>query len=200
MTQEEWNNWQKKQLEDPRWKEFRRRILRRDHYVCRICGKGLKEVGSLHVHHLYYLTEDGQQKDYWSYPSNAVVTLCPECHAKEHDIISSGVSDEIQSLKKCGVMFAEIKTVLANYKETVCKVKDINSSDVSVIGICNVRWKTKISKRAVNILEKNAIFTLGDLMVFKDSGYLLEDMVGRKAYNAIIRLMNEYGLYIKFGI
>ena len=200
MTQEEWNDWQKKQIEDPRWKEFRKRILRRDHYVCRICGKGLKEVECLHIHHLYYIVEEGKQKDYWSYPSDAVVTLCPECHTKEHDIVSSGVSDEIQNLKKCGITFSEIKSILTNYKESIRKVKEITSDDVSTIRICNVRWKTKLSKRAVNILENNAIYTLGDLLRYKDSGYLIEDMVGRKAYNAISRLMNEYGLYIKFGI
>lgn len=200
MTQKEWCIWRDSQLKDSRWKVFRNRILRRDRYSCRVCGKKAKEVGVLHVHHLYYICDDGEPRAYWCYPDNAVVTLCPECHTKEHDINSSGLYDEIQNLKRCGITFSEIIKVLSDYKETVIKANEEASGHELHLEICKVAWKARLSKRAVNILSKNGINTLFDLNKYKDNGYLIKEMIGPKAYNSACKLMNEYGLYIKFGI
>lgn len=55
----------------PDWRNIRRRILRRDHYACRICGCAEK----LHVHHVDHDTTHND-------PSN-LITLCASCNSKE---------------------------------------------------------------------------------------------------------------------
>ena len=63
-------------LQDPRWDEKRKEILKRDGYQCRECES--KEC-ELHVHHHYYLP--GMMP--WEYEENVLITLCAECHEKE---------------------------------------------------------------------------------------------------------------------
>lgn len=54
---------------------------------CSKCGKSLDE-NNYQVHHLTYL----KNRNVWEYPDEFLVTLCKQCHAKEHGIIppSSG--------------------------------------------------------------------------------------------------------------
>lgn len=65
------------QYKDPRWHERRKEIYRRDKWHCRACNK---TNIALDVHHLYY--EMGLK--IWEYESEALVTLCRDCHAKIH--------------------------------------------------------------------------------------------------------------------
>lgn len=68
------------QLKTSAWMQRKYDILYRDNFVCSICMCDNYER-QLHVHHITY------QKDLkaWEYPDYLLVTLCYECHKKEHD-------------------------------------------------------------------------------------------------------------------
>lgn len=73
MTKEQYSS----QLKTPMWQELRKKILKRDNYSCKKCNKS---DCVLHVHHKYYVNNHKA----WEYPMSALVTLCEECHTKEH--------------------------------------------------------------------------------------------------------------------
>lgn len=63
-------------IKSQRWRDLRSLVLRRDGRQCRICGK---TGGLMNVHHTSYdngILEKGDN----------LVVLCPECHAKIHEI------------------------------------------------------------------------------------------------------------------
>lgn len=66
----------KEQLADSRWLKKKADILLRDNYTCQKCGA----QSHLNVHHLSY--ENGRLA--WEYPNEQLVTLCEQCHAREH--------------------------------------------------------------------------------------------------------------------
>ena len=76
MDREEYN----RLLKDWRWKERRREILERDDYTCQECYADRNDGVVLNVHHRYYIDNNMP----WEYPDEALVTLCEDCHRKEH--------------------------------------------------------------------------------------------------------------------
>lgn len=58
------------------WKDRRKKILKLDNNTCIGCNS----TKNLCIHHLYY---EGGKKP-WNYPNKCLVTLCNECHYKEH--------------------------------------------------------------------------------------------------------------------
>lgn len=62
-----------KYLESEKWKNFREEVLKRDNYKCTKCGK----TENLHIHHISY-------DNIWDEKLEDVITLCDECHEKEH--------------------------------------------------------------------------------------------------------------------
>lgn len=63
---------------DSRWQKLRLKIMERDNFTCRSCGKS--EGVTLNVHHAYY--EAGKAP--WEYDNDVLITYCEECHAKRH--------------------------------------------------------------------------------------------------------------------
>ena len=60
-------------LKDPKWKEKRLEILKRERFKCEGCGKS----GTvLDVHHQYYCSN----REPWEYPNWNFVALCRPCH------------------------------------------------------------------------------------------------------------------------
>ena len=66
----------RKYLHSKEWKMCREKILERDCHKCCKCGK----TENLDVHHKYYTS--GTKP--WEYEDDVLVTLCRECHDKEH--------------------------------------------------------------------------------------------------------------------
>ena len=63
-----------------KWKELRKKILKRDNYQCVICGAKHSSKNKLVVHHIYPIS---------SFPEFAIeewnlVTVCEKCHKKLH--------------------------------------------------------------------------------------------------------------------
>lgn len=77
-----------KKLLDPRWQKMRLEILQRDEFKCRHCSNDTK---ALHIHHLYYK----KFSDPWDYDSDALLTLCKDCHKTESNKV-----DKIQEIVK----------------------------------------------------------------------------------------------------
>lgn len=67
----------KEQVNDPRWVEKSREIMKRDNFTCQLCGKSHTK---LNVHHIKYIKD----KDYWDYPDELLMTVCEVCHQKIH--------------------------------------------------------------------------------------------------------------------
>lgn len=67
-------------LKSPLWTQRKADVLLRDGYMCFICGNSEDE--SLEVHHITYLPN----KKPWEYLDYYLVTLCRNCHQKEHDL------------------------------------------------------------------------------------------------------------------
>lgn len=67
----------KDQYLHPNWQRMRLSVLNRDNFTCVDCKNRQK---SLHVHHLKYLPG----KMIWEVPTWYLVTLCEDCHSKEH--------------------------------------------------------------------------------------------------------------------
>lgn len=67
----------KDQLKTKEWKLKRNLILKRDNFKCKNCSS----EDNLHVHHQVY--EKGLKA--WEAKNENLITLCSECHAKEHD-------------------------------------------------------------------------------------------------------------------
>ena len=100
------------QIKDPKWQRKRLEILQRDGFRCQMCGR---EDKPLHVHHLHYL--EGHK--IWDYHNSDLITLCEDCHRREHDIGSGrnkdnflSLYDSINHLRACGVTNYEIHMLL----------------------------------------------------------------------------------------
>ena len=84
-SQAERDKWNAK-YRDVRWQEKRLLILSRDGFTCRSCHaskEGIEdddEPFMLHVHHLWY---EGDNP--WEAPSEALITLCEDCHEYESE-------------------------------------------------------------------------------------------------------------------
>jgi len=70
----------KDQLKTSAWLKKRSEIMTRDNFVCVVCLSDNYE-NQLEVHHIGYLNN----RKAWDYPDYLLVTLCRNCHQKEHD-------------------------------------------------------------------------------------------------------------------
>lgn len=74
----------KDQLKTSAWLRKKYEILARDNFVCSKCLADNFE-SQLEVHHIAYK----KGKMAWEYPDYFLVTLCRECHQKEHDELNT---------------------------------------------------------------------------------------------------------------
>lgn len=65
-------------LKDPRWREKRGDILKRDNGVCRWCSAETE----LEVHHTIYFGLDP-----WEYRDETMISLCTICHSEAERIL-----------------------------------------------------------------------------------------------------------------
>jgi len=71
----------KEQLKTSAWLKKKSEIMQRDNFVCSECLCDNSE-SQLEVHHIAYY-KDGRNA--WEYLDYMLVTLCRNCHQKEHD-------------------------------------------------------------------------------------------------------------------
>jgi hypothetical protein len=63
-------------LKNPSWQKKRLEIFSRDGFACQFC---FDTENTLHVHHLKY-----KGVNPWDTPDKYLLTICEECHKKEH--------------------------------------------------------------------------------------------------------------------
>jgi hypothetical protein len=66
-------------LKDARWQKVRLKVMERDGFCCRECGKS--DGSNLQVHHLHYIKGDP-----WDTPMCFLMTLCDGCHEKRQTV------------------------------------------------------------------------------------------------------------------
>lgn len=101
--------WQK--LRDPRWQKMRLEIMQRDEFACQIC---FATERTLNVHHNYY--ESG--KEPWEYPTEALVTLCEECHTEETEQRRGEEQLLLAAMRQCGMRSSHINSLAAGIHHT----------------------------------------------------------------------------------
>ena len=75
----------KKYMASPQWREKRFERMELDDFRCRVCGS----QGPLTVHHITY-------NHFGNEDMRDLITLCPECHERIHEIIKGGEGNEIR--------------------------------------------------------------------------------------------------------
>ncbi len=102
-------------LRDPLWQRRKSEILNRDNFTCTACGNKEK---TLHVHHIEYWS--GRKP--WEYPDDMLVTLCEDCHEKEHDR-EKLETNLAQALKSKGFLVSDLFAfgTLLYHDKTFCE-------------------------------------------------------------------------------
>lgn len=78
------------QLKDSRWLWKRDQIIKRDLGMCQMC----MSRKNLNVHHKRYVKNHMA----WEYPDTYLVTLCGDCHKKEHNSSPTPIDESIDPI------------------------------------------------------------------------------------------------------
>lgn len=65
------------ELKDPRWQRKRLEVMQADRFTCQVCFRSDKP---LNVHH----KKNIKGAKAWEYETNELITLCEDCHKKNH--------------------------------------------------------------------------------------------------------------------
>lgn len=130
-------------LLDPRWKEKRQEVLRRDGYECQICQK----PHSLQVHHCYY-----DSKEPWDYEPESLLTLCRECHEFETKNLAVMKKNMVDSIARKGITANTFDSLAFAFENSPLNARD----RVAWNALC---WAIRTSSVIVPIIEayKHAI-------------------------------------------
>ena len=71
-------------LFDPRWKDKRKEILKRDNYCCIVCKS--KENVQVHHRQYHFIRKHKSFKKPWEYSNSLLISLCKKCHQKGHQL------------------------------------------------------------------------------------------------------------------
>lgn len=95
----------KEQIKSPEWQKRRLEIMQKDNFTCQICGRSDK---TLNVHHLIYRVSSKIHE----YTDKELITLCEDCHNKEHNY-EKGILSLIRYIKSKGITNHEIYSLLS---------------------------------------------------------------------------------------
>mgnify|MGYP006276793303 CR=1 FL=1 len=93
----------------PEWDSKRKKILKRDGFKCRECGRSNVE---LHVHHLKY-----GEKTAWDVPDDWLITLCDEHHKQEHYFRNGMELQLIDTLSENNFLSVDIFMIIRSINE-----------------------------------------------------------------------------------
>ena len=107
------------QRKSKRYKTWKRKVLMRDNYTCRCCGKVCRRKNEIAVHHL---------DSFMYYPKGRIdldnaVSLCNECHDKFHEEFGMSKNYRNQTVVFINIirMRLGLKMTLS-YKESVLPI------------------------------------------------------------------------------
>ena len=79
-----------------RWRKLRKKILKRDKYMCQISKRYGKRVDAVTVHHIYPRSHYPQ----WQWCSWNLISVSKEVHNRLHDRLTDELTAEGEALKK----------------------------------------------------------------------------------------------------
>lgn len=130
------------------WQRKSGHIKERDNYTCRLCGCSDKYV---HVYHRFY----DYDRYYWEYPDDVLVTLCEDCHNKEHktefEVMMDMIKEAVQNALHGGVMYLEIIKSINSMAETYKPYLPAHGKE----GIFKSKINNKAGKPIVNNLPQS---------------------------------------------
>lgn len=186
----------KEQMNDPRWVERSREVMKSDNFTCQLCGKSHTK---LNVHHIRYI----KGKDYWDYPDELLMTVCETCHAKIHGKYDKSMNFPL--LKKedfnANIKRPYYRAIIGNYKNLTPNEKILYSFLVSksILQIDSIKQGNKIPKD--NLLRylkiNNNRINLAEFTYKQLSKEL--NMSFQSAMNGI-KTLNDSGFIIKSKI
>lgn len=192
------------------WQQKKCEILVRDNFTCQVCGFSSNDDANssklLHVHHRYYIKG---KDEVWDYPNEALITLCEDCHAKEHSFDGSLIQNAIQNALNSGVLGIEIVEVLNNMANKMkCHMPKNQSFLIpKKTAISRVFTKPDILlkqtrtlkryKTKQELLDELAIYAnqyeAGYLQEFKDYWFEDEDQMGNlRCYSESSFIVSDY--------
>lgn len=110
------------QIKSPKWQKRRLEILNRDNFTCQMCGCTEK---TLHVHHTIYIPG----RKIWEYKDNQLISLCEDCHSKEHIEYAEIVNQIITNMKYYGFTNKEIAFYIGQYAQGI----DVEPNDDRIL-------------------------------------------------------------------
>ena len=167
---------QRKVYINKHWENFSYRVMHRDDFKCRHCGRGEPDV-VLQVHHQRYV--EGHAP--WEYALSDCVTLCKGCHAREHGLLEPNSGWSLVLIEDLGGLYGscerqgcgrEIRYAHVSYHPKV-GYKVIGSSCIELLTqndqllsheyikiykqiskyLHDTRWKTGITKKGKRYLH-----------------------------------------------
>jgi len=112
-------------LRDPKWVEKSSQIKARDNFACVKCGA--KNV-RLHVHHCYYLYDDGfNLKPPWEYPDGSLLTLCYQCHQEEHSFDCNPWEELKKAIGNLGFTTSDIIHLVRGFNSSALSCHSCNA-------------------------------------------------------------------------
>jgi hypothetical protein len=137
------------QLKDPRWQKMRLKVFERDDYRCRVCDDS---KNTIHAHHTYY---DNNSEGPWDYPLESIITLCEQCHEKEHTLLPAVKNNLVRRLKADGFVTSLDLMFLTMFIDDIKKAIDQKGHDKE--------WMRNISTYIEYKANNKKIIVGGDL-------------------------------------
>ena len=94
-------------LKRPEWQKKRLKILDRDNWECRFCDNKPK---SLHIHHTKY-----SKGEPWEIEDQYLITLCEDCHNKEHSIRQLNEKLLIRTIREKGFSADQVQAIARGF-------------------------------------------------------------------------------------
>lgn len=136
----------KEQIKSPNWQKRRLDILNRDSFTCQICGD---TETTLHVHHTIYIPG----RNIWEYEDDQLITICENCHEKEHGELAEIVNNFITDLKYQGLTNFEIQAYLGRYLVSCDSfVREIE--EWKNINLSKSKTLARLAQRRENIVDE----------------------------------------------
>jgi len=116
-------------LQDPRWDEKRKEILKRDDLTCQECK--ITDV-TLQVHHHFYHPNTMP----WDYDNDVLITLCEPCHLQE-EFLKSFDSLGFQYLLTMGLTRNKVSQIIQAIGKRLDKADNISIEFAYLINSIN---------------------------------------------------------------
>lgn len=147
-----WRNYSDPSTRSTYWETLRRKILRRDEFKCKRCSARTE----LNVHHIIPVYLGGTDD------TNNLVTLCRDCHKKEHGF---NFDDKFHDT------YSATEKALLRPRKGINKIMLIEQSIVNKENL-KLKYKSEIGEITNRIVAPEEIFIDNRKMYFKGFCYL----------------------------